>query len=166
MCEHIYTGEFAYLKDVCQVALNGILNKGLTNAFYYMFTQILKTNLYFNALGPTMARNKTVLTGMIKDLSMVQIIDMKATILDPALNQLKQQCMQSVIDYIQLLLNNFITAFGVFIAILTVAVLILIFFGFKVLRKSMWDTNMILKIIPFETLPKADRIEIKDFFNS
>ena len=38
--------------------------------------------------------------------------------------------------------------------------------GFRVLRKSMWDTNIILKIIPFETLPKKDRIEIKDFFNS
>jgi hypothetical protein len=166
MCEHIYTGEFAHLKDVCSSSLNGILNKGLTNAFYYMFTQILKTNLYFNALGATSIRNTTILKGMMDDIAMVQIIDMKATILDPALNQLKQQCMQSVIDYIQMLLNNFITAFGVFIAILTFAVLVLILIGFRILRKSMWDTNIILKIIPFETLPKQDRIDIKDFFNS
>jgi hypothetical protein len=38
--------------------------------------------------------------------------------------------------------------------------------GFKILRRSMWDTNILLKIIPFEMLPKTDRIEIKDFFNS
>jgi hypothetical protein len=38
--------------------------------------------------------------------------------------------------------------------------------GFRVLRQAMWDTNIILKIIPFETLPKEDRIDIKDFFNS
>jgi hypothetical protein len=38
--------------------------------------------------------------------------------------------------------------------------------GFRVLRKSMWDTNIILKIIPFESLPKEDRIEIKDFFKT
>ena len=38
MCEHIYVGEFAPLLDKCQKALNGLLNKGLTNAFYYMFT--------------------------------------------------------------------------------------------------------------------------------
>ena len=89
MCDHIYTGDFAALRAPCQSALNGILNKGLTNAFYYMFTQILKTNLYFNALGPTKARNITILTDLMLDTSMVQIIDMKATILDPTLNQLK-----------------------------------------------------------------------------
>lgn len=100
------------------------------------------------------------------DTQMVQIIDMKAQVLDPALNQLKQQCMQSVIDYIQYLLDNFVTAFIVFIAILTLAVLFLVIFGFRVLQKNMWDTNIILKIIPFETLPKQDRMEIKDFFNS
>jgi hypothetical protein len=166
MCEHIYSGEFAYLKEICKTALNGILNKGLTNAFYYMFTQILKANLFFNDMGPTAARNSTVLKNMILDLSMVQIIDMKATILDPALNQLKQKCMQSVIGYIQLLLKNFVIAFGVFLALLTLGVLVLILIGFRILRKSMWDTNIILKIIPFETLPKQDRIEIKDFFNS
>lgn len=38
MCEHIYKGEFFYLVDICKTSLNGILNKGLTNAFYYMFT--------------------------------------------------------------------------------------------------------------------------------
>jgi hypothetical protein len=74
--------------------------------------------------------------------------------------------MNSVIQYIQKLLNDFITAFIIFLTILTLASLILILVGFKVLRKSMWDTNIILKIIPFETLPKADRIDIKDFFNS
>ena len=61
---------------------------------------------------------------------------------------------------------NFITAFIVFVAILTIALIVLVFVGFKILRRSMWDTNIILKIIPFETLPKKDRIEIKDFFNS
>ena len=91
---------------------------------------------------------------------------MKANILDPALNQLKQICMDSVIQYIQVLLLDFVTAFIVFASLLTVAMLVLIVVGFKFLRKSMWDTNIILKIIPFETLPRSDRIEIKDFFNS
>ena len=74
--------------------------------------------------------------------------------------------MESVIAYIQKLVNDFITAFVVFVTLLTIAVAILALVGFRVLRKSMWDTNIILKIIPFETLPKSDRIDIKDFFNS
>jgi hypothetical protein len=74
--------------------------------------------------------------------------------------------MESVITYIQKLLEDFLTAFIVFTAILTVSVLVLILIGFRILRKSMWDTNILLKVIPFETLPKKDRIDIKDFFNS
>lgn len=53
MCDHVYTGQFDYLRNLCKTSLNGILNKGLTNAFYYMFTQILKTNLNFVSLGET-----------------------------------------------------------------------------------------------------------------
>ena len=103
---------------------------------------------------------------MLLDETVIQIIDMKANILDPTLNQLKERCMQSVLDYIQMLLNDFVTAFIVFLVIITIAALLLVFIGFRVLRKSMWETNIILKIIPFETLPKNDRIEIRDFFNS
>ena len=142
------------------------MNEGLTNAFYYMYTQILKANLNFKSLGNTSKRNTKQLSLLIGDPEIVQIIDMKAQILDPALNQLKQICMDSVIQYIQVLLLDFVTAFIVFASLLTVAMLVLISVGFKFLRKSMLDTNIILKIIPFETLPRSDRIEIKDFFNS
>ena len=103
---------------------------------------------------------------MLSDPMIVQMIDTKAQVLDPALNELKEICMDSVVSYIQSLLYNFITAYIVFTVLLTVAVLVLVFVAFRILRKSMWDTNIILKIIPFETLPKADRIEIKDFFKS
>lgn len=61
MCSEIYTGEFEYLQPICKTALNGILNKGLTNAFYHMFTQILKENLNFLDLGDTTLRNETQL---------------------------------------------------------------------------------------------------------
>jgi hypothetical protein len=74
--------------------------------------------------------------------------------------------MDSVNGYVQGLLKEFIIAFAVFASLLTLGLIILLSFGFKKLRRSMWDTNIILKIIPFETLPKKDRIQIKDFFNS
>jgi hypothetical protein len=93
-------------------------------------------------------------------------MDIKAILLDAALEQLKFKCMESVITYIQKLLNDFITAYIIFVTFLTVALVLVIFIGFRFLRRSMWDTNIILKIIPFEMLPKNDRIEIKDFFNS
>lgn len=131
-----------------------------------MFAQIQKANMNFDSLGRVRQRDAKALREMLQDETIVQIIDMKAKVLDPTLNLLKQTCMESVINYIQRLLNNFITAFIVFSTLLTVGVIVLIILGFKVLRKSMWDTNIILKVIPFESLPKEDRVEIKDFFNS
>jgi hypothetical protein len=86
ICDKLYVGEFGNLQELCRTALNGILNKGLTNAFYYMFTQILKENLRFSELGPTAARNDTVLRNMLLDPSINQIIDMKAKVIEPALN--------------------------------------------------------------------------------
>lgn len=166
MCETIYVDSFAPLMPICKIALNSIMSKGLTNSFYFMFTQILKANLQFLDLGSTAKRSKAFLESALRDETMIQIIDVKAKILDPALNQLKQKCMDSVIAYITKLLNDFVTAFIVFIAILTVFVIIFVMMGFRILRKSMWDTNIILKIIPFESLPKEDRIEIKDFFKT
>lgn len=91
---------------------------------------------------------------------------MNTQVVTPIMSTLNDQTMASVFAYIEKLLNDFITAFIVFAAVLSVAVLLLIFIGFRVLRKSMWETNIILKIIPFESLPRADRIEIKDFYNS
>jgi hypothetical protein len=78
MCSEIYTGDFEYLQPVCKTALNGILNKGLTNAFYHMFTQILKANLNFLDLGDTALRSEAQLRGELLDTTIVQIIDMKA----------------------------------------------------------------------------------------
>ena len=91
---------------------------------------------------------------------------MNTQVVTPIMSTLNDRAMASVLAFIEKLLNDFITAFIVFVAVLSVAVLLLIFMGFRVLRKSMWETNIILKIIPFESLPRADRIEIKDFYNS
>jgi hypothetical protein len=51
MCDFVY-GNSSDTKDKvlyedCRTSLNGILGKGLTNAFYFMYTQILKQNLRF-----------------------------------------------------------------------------------------------------------------------
>jgi hypothetical protein len=57
-CDTIYPSDLKGL-GICKTAVNGILNQGFSNAFYYMFTQILRANLQFNALGTTSARNES-----------------------------------------------------------------------------------------------------------
>ena len=46
LCDFVY-GDNSDTQDqkllqVCKTGLNGLLTKGLTNSFYYMYTQILK----------------------------------------------------------------------------------------------------------------------------
>lgn len=151
--------------ELCNNALNGLLTKGLSNAFYFMFTQILKMNLSFLVLGEQKIRTLDKLKGLISDTNIIQMIDMKAVILDTVLTKLEQQCSNSVDTYILFLLYESNIGFVFFIVILTFSVVALVYFGFRVLRQSMWNTNIILKIIPFESLPKEERIKIKDFFN-
>ena len=71
MCTEIYTGDYEYLRPICKSALNGILSKGLTNAFYHMFTQILKANLEFTGLGDTALRTEAKLRAELLDTTMI-----------------------------------------------------------------------------------------------
>ena len=100
-CDTVYTGKYASLAAMCKQALNGIMEKGLTNAFFHMFNQILKANLEFTSVGTTGAlRNISFLSKEMLDQTIIQIIDLKAQVLDHALDELKQKTMESVIKYI------------------------------------------------------------------
>lgn len=99
-CESIYSGKHASLKPTCKNGLNGIMSKGLTNAFFHMFNQILKANLEFTSLGATSLRNISFLQQEMLKQTLIQIIDLKAQVLDHALDELKQKTMESVIKYI------------------------------------------------------------------
>ena len=50
MCDDIYTGEYKNLTNQCKTTMDGIMSVGLSNAFYYMYSQILKANLKFYSL--------------------------------------------------------------------------------------------------------------------
>ncbi len=83
---------------MCLESLNGILKKGLSNSFYYMYSQILKNNMLVNSNQGK--RNITLQRQMLSDPVLLQIIDTKAKVLDPALNELKKRSFDSVVSYI------------------------------------------------------------------
>ncbi len=93
MCDFVYGNASAtrdkVLYNICTTSIDGILSKGLTNAFYYMYTQILKQNLKFDELGTYKRRTQEALKNMILDNTIIQIIDLKAKVLDQPLNDLK-----------------------------------------------------------------------------
>ena len=54
----------------------------------------------FTSLGATAQRNISFLREEMLDQTIIQIIDLKAQVLDHALDELKQKTMESVIKYI------------------------------------------------------------------
>jgi hypothetical protein len=126
----------------------------------------LKQHLEFLDTGDSRTRSETFLRKEIADKAIVEMIDLKAEILNPVLQILIDKAEISVINYGKQLINQYVITFIVFAALLTLGTLILIFKTIDVLKQGIWDTNITLKILPFETMPKGDREEIKNFFKS
>lgn len=70
----------------------------MSNALYYMYAKILKDSLKVNA--NLVKENVTVLEGLMMDKEVIEIIDVKAKLLDPTLTALQNKCTESVISYI------------------------------------------------------------------
>jgi hypothetical protein len=49
-------------RQICRVALNGMMSKGISKVFNYMFPQILKEHLQFTSAGQLGQRNITILS--------------------------------------------------------------------------------------------------------
>jgi hypothetical protein len=96
----------------------------------------------------------------------IDIIDTKLYVLGETYNVLKTVVVKSVIDYFNRFLNNFIIVFTIFFGLLIVALIYYVFFAFNRLKKTMWNTNLLLKIIPISDIDKHDKEDLKDFFSN
>jgi ABC-type nitrate/sulfonate/bicarbonate transport system permease component len=95
---------------------------------------------------------------------MINAIDVKMKLVNPMISILKVLCTTSVIDYVESLLQDTVTAFIIFAVILTFSMLGLMLGGFRNIKRNMINTNIVLRMIPFDTLDKTDVHEIKKFF--
>jgi hypothetical protein len=107
-----------------------------------------------------------LLSQELEEPQIVEVIDTKVLVLDKILKKLKQASMTSAIDYIKSLLNDFIMGYLIFTIVLTLSLCAILWWSLVVIKGNMWNTNIILKILPIETLSKAEREEIKNFFKA
>jgi hypothetical protein len=136
-----------------------MMSKGISNVFNHMFTQILKEHLLFTSAGQLRQRNITLLSQEIVEPQVVEVIDTKVLVLDKILTKLKQASMTSALDYIKSLLNDFLLGY-------LWSSCAILWWSLVVIKRNMWDTNIILKILPIEILSKVEREEIKNFFRA
>ena len=129
-----------------------------------MYSLIRRHHLLFEELGALNKRGETALHDFLTDQLMLDVIDTRSLVLDSLLSELMIVSMNSVISYVKQLLEDFIIAYVVFAVALSIAIILLIHWSLTRVKRSMWDTNIILKILPFETLAREEREEIKNFF--
>ena len=95
---------------------------------------------------------------------LVNVIDLKSILLNLVIDRLKINSMESVISYIKSLLMDFVVAYAIFTILISLTIVFMIYWSLRYIKRNMWNTNIILKILPFETLPREDREMIKEFF--
>lgn len=142
------------------------MNSGLSNAMQFFYAKFLRMWNAFDNLGLTIRRTEAFLRSQMLDPVMLEIIDFKAYVLEPAITELQIRSIKSVNSYITSLLDDFMTAFIMFVTCLTIGVISLFIVGFKRLKRRIVDTNILLRIIPIETLEQEDRDEVIKLFRT
>ena len=106
-------------------------------------------------------RTLDFIKGELADPLMIEVVDTKSKMLNPTLDKLNTLSMTSVINYVNLLVNNSLIAFVVFSIVMTGCMLALILGGFTQARRDMTNTDIVIRIIPFHTLSATHVREMK-----
>eukprot|EP00347_Sterkiella_histriomuscorum_P001462 403371946 len=165
-CDNIYSknSQFYELNSYCKTALNGVFQKGLTSALAYMYHKAQKTQMEYDTALQMRQRDQTFLRNMMNDTETIELIDAKVYILQHAFQVFQDACVDSSIKYFQSQRDQLIIIYVVFLVIIIVSILIFFLYALKRLRSTMWNTNLILKIIPSDVVSKKDAEKIKSFF--
>eukprot|EP00347_Sterkiella_histriomuscorum_P002941 403366205 len=163
-CVVVFQNGYQHLQSPCKKALNGLLLKGMTNTLFFMLSHSQKLELAFNTALSMKRRNETFLRAELSNNDTIELIDAKMYIMGQSFIELENQCMDSALKYFKKLLTEFIAVYTVFLALLIGSMVYFTIFAFKRLRKSMWSTNMLLKIIPKQALNKSESEKLKQFF--
>ena len=89
------------IEKYCSSVLNGMLNRGISKTFAYMYAKSDKIELDFDSSLHSYKRNITSLKKLINDNQTLEILDAKTFIMSYALEELKEQSLQSTMKYFE-----------------------------------------------------------------
>ena len=133
----------------------------MSNALFYMFSFSFRTNMNFDEAGIAGERTMEFLTEEIADPLMLEIIDSKITILGPIFIAHKERCLDSTLNYLEALMLQFTIVYSGFVVTMTFIIVLFLTKGFNILRQNMWNTNVLVKMIPFDQLEESSKEEMK-----
>jgi hypothetical protein len=77
---------------------------------------------------------------------------------------MKNKMAQATSSYYQNLITQYTSLFGAFVVLATVLFVGFLLFGYSGIKDAMWKTNLTLKIMPLDYIPKHCLPELKAFY--
>lgn len=80
------------------------------------------------------------------------MIDIELYLMDKPFEILKNKCQESTIDYFTAIMSQIFIIFAIYVSFLAFCFLAFFFMVFKRLRDTMFNSNLLLRIIPYHSI--------------
>jgi hypothetical protein len=77
---------------------------------------------------------------------------------------IKEKVTEATTVYYKSLIDQYKILYAAFIVLMTALFAAYMVLGYQTIKRSMWKTNLILKILPLEVIPKLCLPDLKAFF--
>ena len=161
LCRTTFSDQPEKVKN-CETIYNGVLKRGLTYTTSVIVSHFRNLNLQF--LSAKTNRDLTFITNALKNEDTVELIELQQFVLSDLILRLKDRVTTSTSDYYDRLINQYKGLFSAFILLMTALFLAYLIFGYSHIKDTMWKTNLTLKIMPLDFIPRHCLPELKAFF--
>ena len=100
----------------------------------------------------------------LRDRVTLDLIEIQEFVMDKIYIDIKEKVTEATTAYYRSLINQYKILYAAFIVLMTAIFTSYIVVGYQTIKRSMWKTNLILKILPLEVIPKICLPDLKAFF--
>lgn len=148
--------------ELCMKAYFGLLSNGLTYSTNVILTYFQNQQIQFQGSKRTL----DYLTGAMKDDRTIRLTEIKDFILDNFFIDFKDRATSITQNYYSQLIDQYSTLYGIFIVCMVFLILFFFIYLYNGIRDTMWRTNLSLKIMPMDFIPREHLADLKAFFNT
>ncbi|TNV87499.1 hypothetical protein FGO68_gene6494 [Halteria grandinella] len=147
---------------MCKNVYHGVLTKGLTYTMAIILNHFRNLNLKFDSY----LRDMDFLKKSLSENATLSLIEVKHFVMDNVFTDMKNMVTQSTTDYYGSLIRQYTILYSLFVVLMFALFIIYLFLGYNKIKDAMWKTNLTLKIMPLDFIPRHCLPELKAFFKS
>lgn len=138
------------------------MTKGLTYTMSVILSHFRSLNLRFTSY----PRTKDFLLTSLRENATLSLIEAKHFVMDNVFADMKNMVTQSTTDYYGTLISQYTLLFSLFVILMFALFFGYLLIGYNRIKDDMWKTNLTLKVMPLDFIPRHCLPELKAFFKS